>query len=132
MDNNSIKSTLLNKATHLVLFIFLNLALSVVFATTTTTSAGASDQINKALGCICGTMNTILPTIAFVLFVLSGVAYAAGNFFGAEMRARAVGYAMNMITGAIIALILSIIGPTIVSSLYGQAVSITCEISQCT
>ena len=120
MDFKSLKSLIINKGMNLALFFMLNLALSVVFA------VNASDQITGALCDMKDMMDAILPTMAFVLFVLAGVAYAAGNFFGAEMRAKAVGYAMNMITGAIISLLLSIIGPTIIDAFYTGA-STSCD-----
>ena len=77
-------------------------------------------QLTKAMKDICLMFEGLLPVLAFVLFILAGVAYAAGNFFGAEMRAKAVGYAMSMLTGAIIALVLSIIAPTIIGALSGK------------
>lgn len=82
----------------------------------------ASSKIINAVCSVYNLLNGVLPVIAFVLFVLAGVAYAAGNFFGAEMRAKATGWAMNMITGAIIALILSTVGPSILTALYGTSV----------
>ncbi|MEM3369940.1 MAG: hypothetical protein QXE90_03780, partial [Candidatus Micrarchaeia archaeon] len=88
--------------------VFLSLIFSTVFAQSTTyTTDSSSVQLQKAICQVYCILSGILPVMAFVLFVLAGVAYAAGNFFGAEMRAKATGWAMNMITGAIIALILS-------------------------
>ncbi|MCX8202422.1 MAG: hypothetical protein N3G74_01275 [Candidatus Micrarchaeota archaeon] len=104
----------MNKFVMLTLLILF----SISFAQTTT----GSDRIKKAICDVYKIVDGVLPVMAFVLFVLAGVAYAAGNFFGAEMRAKATGWAMNMITGAIIALILSAIGPTILTSLYGSTV----------
>ena len=106
----------INKA----LFLMLLIAFGVTFAVTTCTgTVPAADRLKCAMRDICLLVEGLLPVMAFVLFILAGVAYAVGNFFGAEMRAKAVGYAMNMLTGAIIALILSIIGPTIITSLGG-------------
>jgi hypothetical protein len=130
METKSLKLQIIDKTIYIAFFLLLNLALTSVFAD----ASSAGTQITKALNCICGTFNVVLPTMAFVLFVLSGLAYAAGQFFGAETRAKAIGYAMNMITGAIIALILSIIGPTIVSSLIAPGTTVNptdCSISAC-
>jgi hypothetical protein len=85
---------------------------------------------SKIEGALCEVyclVSGLLPVLAFVLFVLAGVAYAAGQFFGAEMRAKAIGWAMNMITGAIIGLILSAVGPSILTALGGVT-----TISNCT
>ncbi|MCS7109788.1 MAG: hypothetical protein NZ903_03255, partial [Candidatus Micrarchaeota archaeon] len=86
------------------------------------TTTRDSKRITDAICDVYNVVNDVLPVMAFVLFVLAGVAYAAGNFFGAEMRARAIGWAMNMVTGAIIALLLSSVAPTILTSLYGDTV----------
>ncbi len=93
---------------------FVVLLLSVlIFAQTGSTAASTLASVVCNLYTI---FKTLLPVIGFVLFVLAGVAYAAGNFFGAEMRAKATGWAMNMIVGAIIAFILNIVGPVILNS----------------
>jgi hypothetical protein len=86
-----------------------------------------SSKIEGALCEVYCLVSDLLPVLAFVLFVLAGVAYAAGQFFGAEMRAKAIGLAMNMITGAIIGLILSAVGPNILTALGGAT-----AISNCT
>jgi hypothetical protein len=101
-------------------------AFGVVSAVTTCPGATSSDKLKCALREVCLLTGGILPVMAFVLFVLAGVSYAVGNFFGAEMRAKAIGYAMNMITGAIIALLLGIIGPTILTALSGSTVPSDC------
>ncbi|MEM3431569.1 MAG: hypothetical protein QW783_03435 [Candidatus Micrarchaeia archaeon] len=97
--------------------LFLLLLSQFLFADTTTTT----NQLENAICAVYNLIKDVLPVMAFVLFVLAGVAYAAGNFFGAEMRAKATGWAMNMITGAIIALILSAVAPSILGKLYGKS-----------
>ncbi|MEM4160059.1 MAG: hypothetical protein QXH18_02485 [Candidatus Micrarchaeia archaeon] len=109
--------------------VFLSLIFSIVFAqSTTSTTSSSSEKIKDAICAVYDLLNGLLPVMAFVLFVLAGVAYAAGNFFGAEMRAKATGWAMNMITGAIIALILSAVGPSILSYLYQGEGSINADL----
>jgi len=85
-------------------------ALNVIYADNTT-------NITKAVCSVYNIVNDLLPVLAFVLMVLAGAVYAAGQFFGAEMRAKAVGWAMNMVTGAIIGLILNAVLPSVLSSL---------------
>jgi len=106
--------------------VFLVICSNFVFACAADGTSGTSCSdcdSSKRLICamkqICYLFEGLLPILAFVLFILAGVAYAVGNFFGAEMRAKAIGYAMNMLTGAIIGLILSIIGPSLLSALSG-------------
>jgi len=109
----------INKALFLMLLITFGIAFAVEETGTTCPGVTSGDKLKCAMKDICNMVSGLLPIMAFVLFILAGVAYAVGNFFGAEMRAKAIGYAMNMLTGAIIALILSIIGPTIITSLGG-------------
>ena len=103
------------------LFLVLILAFGLVSATACATGApapsGGSGSINYVMCQICLLVSGLVPIIAFVLFVLAGVTYALGNFFGAEMRAKAIGYSMNMLVGAIVALLLTIIGPIILSAM---------------
>jgi len=94
-----------------ILLFTLLFALNVIYA-------DSNANITQAICCVYNTVNGILPVLAFVLMVLAGAVYAAGQFFGAEMRAKAVGWAMNMITGAIIGLILNAVLPSILSYLY--------------
>lgn len=79
-------------------------------------SSGAS-SLCTAMASFCDLLVAVLPIMGFVLFVLAGVSYAAGNFFGAETRAKAQGWAMNMITGAIIAFVLWALGPILINAL---------------
>jgi len=113
----------------LTVAVFALFAMGVLFADVSTTTA--QTQLKNALGAICGLAAALLPVIAFVLFILAGVAYAAGNFFGADARAKSVGWAMNMITGAVIAFLLWIIGPSIIAGLSGQTVTYSIGATNC-
>jgi len=97
------------------MLLLLVLSMGLVFAAAGTTGA---TQINELMGDICDLINGLLPIFAFVLIVLAATAYAAGQFFGAETRAKAVGWAMNMVVGAIIAFIIYMVGPIIISAFY--------------
>jgi Na+-driven multidrug efflux pump len=55
--------------------------------------------------------------MAFTLFVLAGAAYGAGNFFGAEIRAKANSWAMSCITGGIIALLIILFSDILITNL---------------
>lgn len=81
------------------------------FATT-----GAT-QLEKTLCDVYNMVNNLVPILAFVLFVLAGAAYAAGQFFGAEMRARAQSWSMSMLTGAIIGLLIVMLSNIIIKNL---------------
>jgi len=85
--------------------------------------ADASDKIKCVMKQICCIVKGILPVIAFTLFILAGVGYGIGNFFGAETRAKAQGWGMSALVGAIIMLVIYMLGPTIIISLYGTPAS---------
>ena len=111
----------------------MSVAIIALFAMGTLFAISAEAQkLTSTLGSICNLAAALLPVIAFVLFILAGVAYAAGNFFGADARAKSTGWAMNMITGAVIAFLLWIIGPMLISSLAGGGISYTVGSTGCT
>ena len=97
-----------------------------------TDDAGAN--LKCAMKAVCDLLDGLIPFIAFTLFVIAGAAYGAGQFFGADTRAKASGWAMSAVTGAIIMILIYLIGPTIIDSLYGGADKITgsrCEAITC-
>jgi len=100
----------------------------IVFATAT---GAAGSNIKCAMHAICQLMDDLIPFIAFTLFVIAGAAYGAGQFFGADTRAKASGWAMSAVTGAIIMILIYLIGPVIIDSLYGGAGSTTMSAGRC-
>ena len=113
------------KRIHIMSLAILAIFVGAIFAQTSVPStATAQTTLTNTLQGICSLAATILPVIAFVLFILAGVAYAAGQFFGADTRAKSIGWAMNMITGAVIAFLLWIIGPLIIAGLSGNTYTI--------
>jgi len=92
------------------------LLISLVFA-------GTPSAATKITGLVCTIykiLTSVFPIIVFTLFVLAAVAYGFGQFFGADTRAKAATWAMACLTGAIIMLIIYLLGPTIIGSLYQQ------------
>ncbi|PIZ98774.1 hypothetical protein COX84_01705, partial [Candidatus Micrarchaeota archaeon CG_4_10_14_0_2_um_filter_49_7] len=62
--------------------------------------AGSAGLIAAIKG-LCGMVKTLLPTVALLMIIAAGVLYAAGQFMGAETRARASVWATAMLTGAV-------------------------------
>ncbi len=110
-----------------LLVIFLAYLSSFSFAASTTT--GTSQKLTAALCSIYTDLNSVIPTVAFVLFVLSGLAYAGGQFFGAEMRAKSTSWAMSMVTGAVIGLLIVQFASLIITNLVQQDLSAICPMS---
>jgi len=98
--------------------IFVLLLLGGALLATDTGDAGAN--LKCTMKAVCDLLDGLIPFIAFTLFVIAGAAYGAGQFFGADTRAKASGWAMSAVTGAIIMILIYLIGPTIINSLYGS------------
>jgi len=57
---------------------------------------------------------TILPTLALIMFLFAGLVYAAGQVFGAEMRAKAQGWSMSLLVGGIVGIFIAVLAPILV------------------
>jgi hypothetical protein len=93
--------------------VFLLLVLLSVPAAATTTSM--AESIRSALCGFQTLVYTILPTLALIMFLFAGLAYAAGQVFGAEMRAKAQGWAMSLLVGGIIGIFIAVLAPILVT-----------------
>ena len=95
-----------------MIFILFVLCLSmIVFA------AGISTMAATIAAGLCGfqaLVYGVLPTLALIMFLFAGLAYAAGQAFGAEMRAKAQGWAMSLLVGGIIGIFLAVLAPILV------------------
>ena len=107
-------------------WMFLSLSLILfAFITFTSISFATTNTLTTTLCTLYKDLNSIIPVVAFVLFILSGVSYAAGQFFGAETRARAITWSMSMLTGAIIGLLITQFASLIITNLMGSGSTIT-------
>lgn len=91
-------------------FILANIA-SLVFA------QSSINNIQKAMGTLCFTAQSLIVVVAIVLAVLSALIYAVGQILGAETRARATVWATAMFTGAIIGIIIYLVVPVLIAVL---------------
>ncbi|MFA5108559.1 MAG: hypothetical protein WC492_03455 [Candidatus Micrarchaeia archaeon] len=102
-----------------------------VSAQNTVTGIG---RVGCAAGCFCGQLMTILPVISMLMVIGAGVVYAGGQMMGAETRARANTWATAMIVGAVIGIIIVVVSPAILNTMYGNATQINsslCDVSLC-
>jgi len=90
------------------------LLLSIVFAT-----SKISERLAAVLNDLCLTLRNLLPLVVIALFALAALAYGVGQVFGAEMRSRATSWAMNMVVGGIVALIIWLLAKPILQMLIG-------------
>ncbi len=79
-------------------------------------------NFRNAFGGLCYASLSILGVGAILLIVLAAIVYAIGQMLGAETRARATVWATAMFTGAIIAAIIFLVVPYLISIIMtGQA-----------
>ena len=93
------------------------LALGLASAVTTTQTA---INVSAALCTFKVLVLGVLPALSLVLFLFAGLAYAAGQFFGAETKAKAQGWAMALLVGGIIGIFLAVLAPILVNIFIGM------------
>ena len=75
-------------------------------------------SVNIAIFQLCDGLTSLLPIAAMLGIVLAGVIYAAGQMMGAETRARANVWATAALTGALIAILIAVVGPAVLNTMY--------------
>jgi len=91
----------------------------IAFAATTDLTVKFNDQMVSLVDLI----KSIVPVVALGLFVLAGLVYAIGQVFDAQTRQKAQSWAMSMIVGGIIGVLLVIVAPWLVNFLLGFSAS---------
>jgi uncharacterized membrane protein len=76
-------------------------------------------NVSTAIQDLCGGLTSLLPVAAMLMIVIAGVIYAAGQVMGAETRARANVWATAALTGALIAVLIYAIAPSVLATIYG-------------
>ena len=93
------------------------LAGSVITGLAFATTTRYSQSINSNLMELVGLMRNILPIVGLGLFVLAGIIYAIGQFFDVQTRVKAQSWALSMIVGGIIGILIGLAAPFIVDFL---------------
>ncbi len=93
---------------------------------TTATPPSQVSGLYGALSSLCTGLASLLPTAAMLMIVAGSVIYAAGQIMGAETRARANVWATAALTGALIAMLISVVAPALLQTIYGPTEAITC------
>ena len=83
--------------------------------------AQAASLLSSVFQSIVTIVQTIIGVFAIALFMIGGILYAAAHFMPAagQIRANMQGWAMGMILGAIVGLILVLIAPYLVTFING-------------
>lgn len=75
---------------------------------------------------VCTQIRQLIPAVALLMVFSSAVIYTGGQWTGAETRARANVWSTNMLVGAIMGLLISTIGPFVISQLWPTGGTIDC------
>ena len=83
-------------------------------------------SLEGALQGFCTLLYGIVGQLAFVMVVLSSIVFTAGQFFGAEARARMSVWANSMLIGAITGILMVILVPWFLGMLIGTEFHADC------
>jgi hypothetical protein len=83
-------------------------------------------SLEGALQGFCTLLYGIVGQLAFVMVVLSSIVFTAGQFFGAEARARMSVWANSMLIGAITGILMVILVPWFLGMLIGTEFNAGC------
>jgi len=103
------------------IFVVLAVMMASVFAVTSMLTT-----VNQAMTDLCKGLTQMLPVAAMLMIILAGVIYAAGQMMGAETRARANVWATAALTGALIAILIAVIAPAVIGSIYNGTTLAAC------
>jgi len=102
------------------ILVVLAVMVASVFATT------MLGTVRDAMSSLCAGLTQMLPVAAMLMIILAGVIYASGQMMGAETRARANVWATAALTGALIAILIAVVAPPVLTAINnGTAVQCT-------
>ena len=84
-------------------------------------AASGLSNVTQAVNDLCVGLKSMLPVAGMLMIILAGVIYAAGQMMGAETRARANVWATACLTGALIAILISVVAPSVLAMIYGAS-----------
>jgi len=102
------------------IFIVLAVLVSSVFAAESGLTA-----VKEAMKSLCDGLTKMLPVAAMMMIIFAGVIYAAGQMMGAETRARTNVWATAALTGALMAILIAVIAPSVLNTIYNPTSATT-------
>ncbi|MFA5929731.1 MAG: hypothetical protein WC861_02515 [Candidatus Micrarchaeia archaeon] len=97
------------------IFIVMAIMVASVFA-----AVSGLDAVTSSISQLCTGLKTMLPVAAMLMIILAGVIYASGQMMGAETRARANVWATAALTGALIAILIAVVAPSVLQMIYNN------------
>ena len=101
----------------------MRLILIVLMALPLLSAIEGVDALRAALSSLCSGLTSMLPVAGMLMTLLAAVIYASGQMMGAETRARANVWATAAVTGAMMAVLIAVVAPSVIGLVYGSTVS---------
>jgi hypothetical protein len=83
-------------------------------------------NINTAASQLCSSVQGLIPVVAMLMIVISGVVYGLGQIMGAETRARANVWATACLGGAFICILIVVVAKPVLQVIYSGQGTIAC------
>jgi len=77
-------------------------------------SAGVGELVNN----ICFSIRSLMPIVALTLFIIAGFVFGVGKILGQEYRSKTESWAITILIGAILGLVLAVSAPFIIAIIY--------------
>jgi len=106
------------------------LVVLAVLASSAFAAVSGISNVTSAISQLCLGLTQMLPVAAMLMIILAGVIYAAGQMMGAETRARANVWATACLTGALIAILIAVVAPSVLGMIYygnASSTSLVCQ-----
>jgi hypothetical protein len=88
-------------------------------------ASAQTTDLQTTLESFCSFLYGLVGQLAFVMVVLSSMVFTAGQFFGAETRARMAVWANSMLIGAITGILMVILVPWFLGMLINTSFNAT-------
>ena len=98
----------------------------LVLAASVFAASSGLTAVQDAMSQLCSGLTQMLPVAAMLMIILAGVIYAAGQMMGAETRARANVWATAALTGALIAILIAVVAPSVIGMIYNGSALAAC------
>jgi len=108
----------------------LGILIGIILVISMVSATSSLGTVSSAISSLCGGLKSLLPVAAMLMIILAGVIYAAGQMMGAETRARANVWATAALTGALIAILIVVVAPPVLDSIYGGTNSVSGSLCQ--
>ena len=102
------------------------LTVLAVLASSAFAAVSGLSAVSSAMVALCGGLKGMLPVAGMLMVILAGVIYASGQMMGAETRARANVWATAALTGALIAILIAVVAPSVIGMIYNGSALAAC------